>query len=323
MLHGRRILLIGQACLSAALLAYIFSIVDIGRAGAAAANANPLLLLAGVLQLGALFPLVALRWQLVARALGGDLPFLAALRIVWIGAFFSQVLPGAAGGDVVRMWLYWLRCGSRRLAIHSVALERLLMVTVLLLLVLAMQPGLAARGAPLTIVVSVGVVLTGIVIGLTVLLSSSRLLAVYDKWPPFRMLSMVAGDVHAISSNIPRAAVLCLLSVAGHLNMVIAAWLIACALGLGFTFADCIVLIPLTVLAATLPISVGGWGVRESAAITLFGLVGISNSDALAMSLLLGLAGIAVALPGSILWLIRDRHPKSELARWSATEPVD
>jgi hypothetical protein len=56
-----------------------------------------------------------------------------------------------------------------------------------------------------------------------------------------------------------------------------------------------------------LPISVGGWGVREGAAIGLFGLVGVSSADALAWSILLGLAGIVAAIPGSLLWLIRDR----------------
>ena len=322
-MRGRRILLVGQGCLTSALLGYLLSTVDIRRVGTTAANADLLLLLAGIIQLSVLFFLVALRWQLVACALGGALPYPAALRFVWIGAFFSQLLPGSAGGDVVRMWLYWVRCGSRRLSIHSVALERLLMVTVLLLLVLAIQPGLAARGAPLTIVFSVVVVLTGIVAGLAVLLFSGRLLVAYDKWLPIRMLSMVAGDMRDLFSNIPRTAMLCMLSVAGHLNMVIAAWFIAHALGLGISLADCIVLIPVIVLAATLPISVGGWGVRESAAISLFGLVGVSSSDALALSVLLGLASVAVAIPGSILWLIRDRHSESDMARWSATEPVD
>lgn len=172
----RRYLLIAQAGISICLLGYLFSTVDIGRAGATALNAVPLLMLAGTLQNGAHLFLTALRWKMVARALGGDLPFPAALHIVWIGAFFSQVLPGSVGGDVVRMWLYWLRCASRRLAIHSVALERLAMVMVLLLLVLAIQPGLAARGAPISIVISAVVVLSVLIAGLAVLLRSSRLL---------------------------------------------------------------------------------------------------------------------------------------------------
>jgi hypothetical protein len=71
---------------------------------------------------------------------------------------------------------------------------------------------------------------------------------------------MDAGDVCDLFSNTPRTVTLYVLSIAGHLNMVIAAWLIARALGLGICLADCTVLIPVIVLAATLPISIGGWG---------------------------------------------------------------
>jgi len=126
----------------------------------------------------------------VVGSLGADLPFSPALQIVWIGAFFSQVLARSVGGDVVRMWLCRIRCGSRRPAIHSIALERLVMVIVLLLLVLAIQPGLAARGVPISIAFSAVVGFSSLVAGLAVLLRSSRLLAACDTWLPFRMLAI-------------------------------------------------------------------------------------------------------------------------------------
>jgi glycosyltransferase 2 family protein len=297
----RRYLLIVQICISVGLLSYLVSTVDIGRAGATALNAVPLLLLAGTLQTGAHLFLTALRWKVIARVLGGDLSFSPALRIVWIGAFFSQVLAGSVGGDVVRMWLFWRRCGSRRLAIHSVALERLVMVLVLLLLVLAIQPGLAARGAPITIVFSAIVVLSSLVAALAVLLSSRRLLAAYEAWLPFRMLAITAGDIRSLLTDPRRIAMLCMLSLAAHLNVVITAWLFVRALGLDITLADCMVVVPVISLAATLPISVGGWGVRESAAVSLLGLVGVSSSDALALSVLLG---------GALLWFAQKHRPE-------------
>jgi len=308
----RRILLIGQGCISVGLLAYLMSKVDIAQASATALNADPALLALATAQLSLQLFLAALRWELVARGLGGSLPFPAALRFVWVGTFFSQVLPASVGGDIVRMWLYWRRTGSRRLAIHSVALERLVMVVVLLLLVLAVQPGLVARGVPLAIVLSAVIVLTGMFAVLSALLLYRGLLAAHDSWPLFRVLSHVAQDVRSVFANIPRSAALCVLSVAAHLNIAIAAWLIARALGLQISVVDSIVLSPIVVLAATLPISVGGWGVRESAAITLFGLVGVSGHDALALAVLLGLASIAISIPGALLWLPRDRFPKDD-----------
>ncbi len=305
----RRILLIGQGCLSIGLLAYLMSKVDIAQAGATALNADPVLLALATAQLSLQVFLGAMRWALLVSGMGGSLPFPAALRFVWIGTFFSQVLPASVGGDIVRMWMYWRRTGSRRLAIHSVALERMVMVTVLLLLVLAVQPGLAARGVPLAIVLSAVVVLTAMIAVLSVLLLSRRLLAVHDGSRLLRSLSNIAQDVRGVFTNIPRSVALCGLSIAAYLNIAIVVWLIARALGLQISVVDSIVLSPVVLLAATLPISVGGWGVRESAAVTLFGLVGVSGHDALALSVLLGLASIAISIPGALLWLPRDRLP--------------
>ena len=308
----RRYLLLGQSCLSIGLLAYLLSKVDIAEASASALNADPALLALATVQLSLQFFLAAMRWDLLVSGMGGSLPFASALRFVWIGTFFSQVLPASVGGDIVRMWLFWRRTGSRRLAIHSVALERMVMVMVLLLLVLAVQPGLAARGVPLAIVVSAVVVLTAMIAVLSVLLLSRRLLAAHDRSRLLRALSNVAQDVRSVFASAPRAVALCGLSLAAYLNIAIAAWLIARALGLQISVVDSIVLAPVVVLAATLPISVGGWGVRESAAISLFGLVGVSGHDALALSVLLGLASIAISIPGALLWLPRDRLPESD-----------
>ena len=65
---------------------------------------------------------------------------------------------------------------------------------------------------------------------------------------------------------------------------------------------------PLVVLIMTIPISIGGWGVRETAMVALFGLIGVSNEGALVLSVLIGLVGMVSALPGGLIWLLsRDK----------------
>lgn len=312
MQYKRRILLIGQACLSAGLLAYLVSKVDVAQAAATVLNANPWLLVLATLQLGLQFVLAAWRWEVVAKGLGGSLPFTPALRFVWVGTFFNQVLPASVGGDIVRMWFYWQRCGSRRLAIHSVALERLVMVFVLLVLVLAVQPGLAGRGVPLAIVLSAAFVLAGLIAAVSVLVLAKGFLAAHSRWSLLRILLYVAQDVRSVFSDVPRSAVLCVLSVVAYINIAIATWLIALALGLEISIADSMILMPVVVAVSTLPISVGGWGVRESAVIALFSLVGVAGPGALALSVLFGLAGVVISLPGALLWLSRAQLPGAD-----------
>jgi hypothetical protein len=58
-------------------------------------------------------------------------------------------------------------------------------------------------------------------------------------------------------------------------------------------------------LLVALPISAGGWGVREGALVAALALVGVERASALLLSVELGLIGTLVALPGGAIWLHR------------------
>jgi len=72
------------------------------------------------------------------------------------------------------------------------------------------------------------------------------------------------------------------------------------------TIGDCLVLVPPIILAATLPISISGWGVRENMTVVLFAGIGVAHEQSAAMSLLFGLISLLVSLPGGLFWL-RER----------------
>jgi len=134
---GRKLLLSGQFGVSAGLIHYALSKVDATHAISLALNVDAWFLLLSAVLLIVQQALLAIRWIFIVRGIGGALSLQLAVRYVWIGSFFNQVLPTSIGGDVVRTWLYWTRCRSRRIAIQSVVLERLIAMIALLLLVLA------------------------------------------------------------------------------------------------------------------------------------------------------------------------------------------
>ena len=71
------------------------------------------------------------------------------------------------------------------------------------------------------------------------------------------------------------------------------------ALGVGLpAWAWALVALPIFVMA-TLPISFGGWGTREAAAVLALGAFGVAAPLALGIGLLYGLAALAQALPGA------------------------
>jgi glycosyltransferase 2 family protein len=57
-------------------------------------------------------------------------------------------------------------------------------------------------------------------------------------------------------------------------------------------------------LAHILPISIGGWGVREAAAVALLGMTGVDATSALLVSIMFGVLLVLATLPGALFWLM-------------------
>jgi uncharacterized membrane protein YbhN (UPF0104 family) len=87
----------------------------------------------------------------------------------------------------------------------------------------------------------------------------------------------------------------------GHLFAIACAVAIARGLHLVLSVPDALLLFPVVLLAGMLPFSIGGWGVREAAAISVFSFVGMPPGGALATSLLFGLTQMAVSGLGSLI----------------------
>lgn len=56
-------------------------------------------------------------------------------------------------------------------------------------------------------------------------------------------------------------------------------------------------------LIATIPLSIAGWGVRESAMVLAFTYAGLAESNGLIVSILYGAATLMVGAVGGIVWV--------------------
>ena len=59
----------------------------------------------------------------------------------------------------------------------------------------------------------------------------------------------------------------------------------------------------LVLLIATVPISIAGWGVRESSMIATFAYAGLAESDGLTLSILFGAVSLIIGIVGGIVWI--------------------
>jgi glycosyltransferase 2 family protein len=254
------------------------------------------------------YNLLIVRWWAVNKGISISLPLGRTIRYSWIGAFFNQTLPSTVGGDAVRVW-YLYRTGETLVrATSSLLLDRLCGLSGLLLIVLFCQPLIFefVPSAPTRWGLAALVGAGGAAIIAFVLIGRFRI-SLLDRWAVTRHLVAIARDANTLIRNPVAGGLALFFSIGLQLLVVVTVWLVGQSMGGVITFAQGLAFVPPVVLAATIPISVAGWGVREGAMVVALGYVGVSATDAVTISVIFGLLMITAGLPGGLVWLLSGR----------------
>ncbi len=248
--------------------------------------------------------LLTLRWQQILRALGGDNGIGSALAVTFMGCFFGAFLFGPSGSDVARAVLAPTRSLGRQGIIHSVLFERLASVVGL---GLAAAPLVALDALPLSYRLPLIVALGIVVLAFVAIAVGARLAGAFAgrAGALFQAMRDFGQSWRRLLRVWPRFAAASLIAAGGQLLVAVEAWCLAQSQHLGVPFVDFAILMPPVMLLVALPISAGGWGVREGAIVAALGLVGVGSAAALLLSVELGLIWTLVSLPGGVIWLHR------------------
>lgn len=266
---------------------------------------------------------LAWRWHRIVKWLGGTWPLKDSLRWVLVGLFFNQALPTGVGGDAVRIWALRRAGQPASVAVGSVIAERGTGLVVLCLIVIA---GILA-GPPSLIDAGPGHALITASATLAGLLAS---LAVADhwltRWLPARWAEACDRMAAALRSLFRSPRAFSEILVGGILATSLglgAAVVLGHALGLQYAVTVYFALVGAAVLLTLLPISLGGWGVREAGMVALFGHLGSPAEPVMALSLVWALLPLVIALPGGMLfWFSGDRGtPARDSGDSSAARP--
>lgn len=251
-----------------------------------------------------------LRWSQILEAMGYRLAFRITFPIVLIGLFFNLTLPSSVGGDVVRMWKAHRAGLPGATAIVSVLIDRMVGLGALLLLILAALPVLFSLISNRTAQGGVLLLLGLGLLGFAVAVMLDRLPLALSRFRIVRGIVRLSADLRRVLL-VPRwAAPTVLLSLINQGGAVAVVTILAKGLGLPVGWLQCLLVVPLALLATVVPISVAGWGVREGAFVAGFGFVGVPASGALALSVLFGLLNTLVYLPGGLVWLATGDRPR-------------
>jgi glycosyltransferase 2 family protein len=227
------------------------------------------------------------------------------VQIAICGFFFEQVTIGFVGGDAIRLWLLRRAEVAFGRAVPALLLDRacgfaslvlLSLLGVHELLPLVDERVRSAIAGTLIVVIAGGCVGVGLAFVLAKLLPLSR-------WATFWQRLGPQGE---IMNGVVLAAVFALAATT-HLLNVLTFWMLGQSLGLTMAFDQWFIVVPTVLLISMLPISVGGWGVREGAMVVALHGFGIPTEEALLPSILFGLCAVTATLPGGILWVLSKK----------------
>jgi uncharacterized membrane protein YbhN (UPF0104 family) len=247
--------------------------------------------------------LVGCRWQQLLDGLGAGVSAGRVMLVTYIGSFFNSWLLGTTGGDVARAMLIPTHSVGRAGIVHSVLFDRLSTLAGLGLIMLplvAFDLGPFAHSLPLLL--SLAVVPVPL-IGMAVLAWTARRYG-DRRGALFARLRELAASWRLLCRAPRRCAAALALAAAGQIALSGTALCLARAQHLDVSFVDFLVLMPPVTLLVALPISAGGWGVREGAMVAALAPAGVGASAALLLSMEMGLIAALVSLPGGAIWLL-------------------
>jgi len=259
--------------------------------------------------------LAAARLRFALRVVHYAVSYRDALRSQFVGALFSQSLFAFVAGDAMRAWMLHRFGVPLRDGASAVLLDRMAGFIGLTLLVLGVLPVLAHRLPPeITQAVATSTAWAFVAIAvLTAIGFRCR------HWASFRLgrLYEQSGRYLHLSLKWRSGSTLLIAGVAVQVLNIAIVFALIRALSIPVDLLSCVILVPPVMLTAVIPISIGGWGIRDGAMVIGLGLLGVDASSGVLVSALFGIALAITSLPGAVIYMHGPRPRGTALANHS------
>ena len=225
---------------------------------------------------------------------------LSVQAVFYSSIFFNNLPFGTIAGDGARVWLARRFAISAKQLVLSVLCDRILTVVALILLVVLAMPTISH---PLAHAAWFGAVVV-LVVGVSGILLLPTIERMLERWRHQRLVYLILRMVQGLRPLRQTAGLLALFwALLAGVSSAAATYLIARSLGIEVAPVAMIAVTSMVTLATALPISIGGWGVREASFVSLLGFLGVDREAALVLSVEFGLLTLLVSLPGGLIWL--------------------
>ena len=254
------------------------------------------------------------RWFNICKAIKIQTSRLALLKY-FVSDSFSIKLCSSIGGDAIRIWMIKRHADTISISALSVIVDRIFGLVALFIIIVSSTLYLSIyNGDDRSFVTSESAYLAAIGLGLFVVVgiviwNREKLFLFFNSKMKRMFKQTISGTNHKFLTKKNIAKVF-LISLFIHIIYITIFYIISLSIEVKLSWSEAFLVLPPVMLAAALPISVAGWGVREAGMAFMLSIYGIPTSDAVLSSLLLGVYTLLFALPGSALWLIEKYEQK-------------
>jgi uncharacterized membrane protein YbhN (UPF0104 family) len=300
---------------SVALLAWLFSGIDLANLWAQARHASLMWLVIAMVFYTVNVAAGTWRWRLLLEAQHVHVPQPRLVGSFLVALFFNNFLPSNIGGDVIRISDTAGPARSKTLATMIVFMDRALgLMGLVLVAAIGATVASGATGRASSPVwpplLWAGFVLGAIATAPAVLAPAGfgRLLrpltVVHPEWVGGRIetltatLSRFRDAPSALGGTFVGAVVVQGLTVLFY-------WAVAVALGIPITFWNLAVIVPVSFIVQMAPVSVNGFGVREATYSFYFARLGLPKESAILLSLLATALTMLFSLSGAAVYVSR------------------
>ena len=299
-----------RGLLSASVLAYLLGTLDGGEAWRAMTTVNPRYLLAAVVVDAITRATMVGRWIVLIRSQGDAISFWNAGRIFLVSSFIGTALP-TGGADITRAYALSQHTDNSRAAVASVAVDRLLGVTALMLLAVV---GLSLTSDDATNPLRLFVTTISVV---TVIATTTAFFGDYltnlifptkiRQHPIGQWIIDTAANIALFRTRYRVLAIVFFQSLVVQALRIFEVFLLGSGLGLNVDLTYYLSVMPIGLLAFMLPVSIAGIGIPQGIVVWLLQPLGISGAQSFALSTLIVVLGVFCTIPGLFLYL-RNRN---------------
>lgn len=253
--------------------------------------------------------LSAWRWCLLSEMIGQRLKISGAMKLFMQSLFYNQALPSPIPGDAARIFgalRYGLTIKEATLGVVMDRILTLFGLAVVALIGLIIMRAFYGHDFPipyLTELTALGV-------------AGTIASALVFSWRRHLFVRLLPEKLHALNEALGaflahrRMLGIFLLTLVIHGLGVVSLEILVLGLGLPLDWGQAAAAFPPVLLIAMVPISVGGWGLREGGMIISLAVFGIGTTDAATLSVVFGLLQLVVGLAGGVFVLSRPHSGK-------------